>query len=61
MIENIDKISLLNMAPAPWTAYLPFVIGIFGVIILFSAIVLIVSWVKKRNGQPQQESTEETE
>ncbi|MHA1186765.1 MAG: hypothetical protein ACTSXA_06670 [Candidatus Heimdallarchaeota archaeon] len=61
MIENVDKISLLNIAPAPWIAYLPFVIGLFSVIVLFSAIVLIISWVRKRNAQPQLESVEEPE
>ncbi|MHA1186142.1 MAG: hypothetical protein ACTSSK_04595 [Candidatus Heimdallarchaeota archaeon] len=61
MIDNATDISLLNIAPASWTAYLPFVIGLFGIIVLFSAIVLIASWMKKRKVKPQQSNDEDSE
>ncbi|MHA1186762.1 MAG: hypothetical protein ACTSXA_06685 [Candidatus Heimdallarchaeota archaeon] len=62
MIDNIIDISIKNGMPtASWVAYIPYIVGVFGVIVIFSAVVLIVSWVRKRNGQLQQENTKEPE
>ena len=60
LFESISDISLLNMMPVGWLAYLPFIIGIFGIIVLFSIIILVVSWLKKRKTQLSKSEVEFT-
>lgn len=36
------------MLPVHWNAYVPFIIGITSFVVLFSIIVLLISWMKKR-------------
>ena len=37
----------MNIGPVHWSAYLPFIFGITGFVILVSIIVLMISWWKK--------------
>ncbi|HUT82639.1 MAG TPA: hypothetical protein VMZ29_15695 [Candidatus Bathyarchaeia archaeon] len=53
MIELISNISLQNIMPVDWIAYLPLIGGVLGFIIAFSVIIIIVSWIKKRRAQQQ--------
>lgn len=53
MIDKIIDFTLKNGVPtSKWWVYILYIGGVFGIIVLFSAIVLIVSWVKKRKVEP---------
>lgn len=48
MFNIFSNISLQNILPVHWSAYLPFIIGITSFVVMFSIIVLLISWMKKR-------------
>jgi len=48
MFNIFTEIFLQNIGPVPWNAYLPFIFGIIGFVLVFSIVVLIISWWKKR-------------
>ncbi|MBN1330890.1 MAG: hypothetical protein JXA54_15570 [Candidatus Heimdallarchaeota archaeon] len=47
MIKFLLNLLPNNISPPDWPAYLPLLIGFLGVLLASSAIILIISWIKK--------------